>query len=303
MLSDEETRQTLRSVADAAAAEKVLLAGVSRDSVAGTLDLAEFAAKSGYDAVLIRRPSLFRENTNSEAVKALTTYFRAVADRSALPVVLYSSGPVAGEALPVETVAALAEHPQIIGLVDGFCRKGRFEKILSGTAGVEHEVMVTTVFAAVTARMRRQSEAAVEELIMASALTGGAAALAVPTKALARTRTKRVGFQLLGASTGDMLEGLRAGAVGAMPAFAAAAPQASYEVLAAWKDGDEGLAEEKQTRLQRVAERLEEELGVAGIKFGCDLNGYFGGTPRSPQLPLTAEERAEIETLMRGLRN
>ena len=38
MLSDEETRQTLRSVAEAAAAEKVLMAGVSRDSVAGTLD-------------------------------------------------------------------------------------------------------------------------------------------------------------------------------------------------------------------------------------------------------------------------
>ena len=36
-----------------------------------------------------------------------------------------------------------------------------------------------------------------------------------------------------------------------------------------------------------VAERVEEELGVAGIKFGCDLNGYFGGRPRLPLLPLT----------------
>ena len=87
------------------------------------------------------------------------------------------------------------------------------------------------------------------------------------------------------------------------PAFAASAPQAVYEVLAAWKDGDEGLAHEKQTRLQAVAERVEVELGVAGIKFGCDLNGYFGGRPRLPLLPLTGEERAEIEALMRGLRN
>ena len=88
-----------------------------------------------------------------------------------------------------------------------------------------------------------------------------------------------------------------------MPAFAASAPQACYEVLAAWKDGDQGLAEEKQTRLHDLAMRVEKELGVAGIKFGCDLNGYFGGRPRSPLLPLTGEERAEIETLMRGLRN
>jgi 4-hydroxy-2-oxoglutarate aldolase len=99
------------------------------------------------------------------------------------------------------------------------------------------------------------------------------------------------------------LEGLRTGAVGAMPGFAASAPQACYEVLAAWKDGDEGLAEEKQARLEQVAQRVEEELGVAGIRFGCDLNGYFGGMPRLPLLPLTGNERAEVEGLMQGLRN
>jgi dihydrodipicolinate synthase/N-acetylneuraminate lyase len=100
-----------------------------------------------------------------------------------------------------------------------------------------------------------------------------------------------------------MLEALRAGAVGAMPAFAASAPQACYEVLAAWKDGDEGLAQEKQVRLQSVAGKVEEELGVAGIKFGCDLNGYFGGRPRLPLLPLTGEEQAMIEALMQGMRH
>jgi dihydrodipicolinate synthase/N-acetylneuraminate lyase len=100
-----------------------------------------------------------------------------------------------------------------------------------------------------------------------------------------------------------MLEALQAGAVGVMPGFAAAAPQACYEVFAAWKDGDEGLALEKQDRLRHVAGRVEERLGVAGIKFGCDLNGYFGGRPRLPQIPLTGEERAEVESLMQGLRN
>ncbi len=88
-----------------------------------------------------------------------------------------------------------------------------------------------------------------------------------------------------------------------MPAFAASAPQAVYEVLAAWKDGDEALALEKQIRLHDVAKKVESELGAAGIKFGCDLNGYFGGRPRLPLLPLTGEERSEIEALMQGLRN
>ncbi len=92
MLSEEETRQVLRSVADAAAAEKVLMAGVSRDSVAGTLDLAETAARLGYDAVLVKRPSVFQANVRGENTRALVTYFQAVADRSALPVVLYQPG-------------------------------------------------------------------------------------------------------------------------------------------------------------------------------------------------------------------
>jgi dihydrodipicolinate synthase/N-acetylneuraminate lyase len=122
-------------------------------------------------------------------------------------------------------------------------------------------------------------------------------------KTIAKTRTKVVGFQVLSGDTKGMLEALRAGAVGAMPAFAAAAPQACYEVLAAWKDGDEGLAQEKQARLQRVSEKAEEQLGVAGIKFGCDLNGYFGGRPRLPVLSLTGEEQAEIEALMQGMRH
>ncbi len=318
MLSEEETRLALRSVADAAAAEKVLMAGGSRDSVTGTLELAETAARLGYDAVLVKRPSVFRvdarfqTNARGENTRALVTYFQAVADRSALPVVLYRAGSMPGGLLPVEVVIELAGHPRVIGLVDGGGGRERVEAIKDGTARIKHDVNVTQVFAAMTGRMQARSEGAggrfVGELIGADTLTGGGAALAVaPTKTAAKTvakmRTKAVGFQMLAGDTAGMLERLRGGAVGAMPAFAASAPQACYEVLAAWKDGDEGLAMEKQVRLRGVAQRVEEELGVAGIKFGCDLNGYFGGRPRLPLLPLTGEERAEIEALMQGLRN
>jgi 4-hydroxy-2-oxoglutarate aldolase len=304
MLSEDETRQALRSVGDAAAAGKVLIAGVSRDSVAGTLDLAESAAALGFDAVLVKRPSLFQANHTGEHVKELLTYFQAVADRSALPMVLYSATSEVGGGLPADVVIELAGHPQIIGLVDGAVGRARFEALRTGTARVAREVIVTTVFEAVTTRMQVRNEGAGGGLISPNSLTGGGAAVAVGrANAAVKTRTKVVGFQMLAGSTAGMLEGLRAGAVGAMPAFAASAPQACYEVLAAWKDGDEGLAEEKQVRLQGVAENVEEKLGVAGIKFGCDLNGYFGGRPRLPLLPLTGAERTEIETLMQGLRN
>jgi 4-hydroxy-2-oxoglutarate aldolase len=247
---------------------------------------------------------LYSAGVRGKRVKELLTYFQAIGDRSALPVVLYSPAAEPGGLLPVEVVIELAGHPQIIGLVDGAGGRESIVALREERARVKREVTVTAVFAAVTGRMQVRDDGAAGGLIAADTLTSGGAALAVaPTKTSSRTRTKVVGFQVLAGDTAGMLECLRAGAVGVMPAFAASAPQACYEVLAAWKDGDEGLAQEKQVRLQSVAERVEEELGVAGIKFGCDLNGYFGGRPRLPLLPLTGEERAEIEALMQGLRN
>jgi dihydrodipicolinate synthase/N-acetylneuraminate lyase len=215
-------------------------------------------------------------------------------------VVLYSPD----AALPVELVGELAGHSQIIGLVDGGGME-RIQALKACTAEVKREATVTPVFAAVTGRMLAERErAGAGTFISADTLGGGGAALAVaPPKPAMKTRTKVVGFQIVAGSSAGILEDLQAGAVGVMPGFAACAPQGCYEVLAAWKDGDGGLALEKQARLQAAIDRVEAELGVPGIKFGCDLNGYFGGRPRLPLLPPSGEERTEIETLMRGLRN
>ena len=302
MLSDEESRQALRSAIRAAETQKVMIAGVSRDSVAGTLELAEAAEALGYDAVLVKRSGIVCADGRESRTRELLTYFQAVADRSALPVVLSSGKAESGERLSAEVVMELAGHPQIIGAVDGGAGREWVERIGAGTIAAKRDVPVTTVFRAVTKRMRMEDESA--SLMAAGALMQSGAALAVlAPHARLKTRLKAVGFQVLVGSTAGMLDGLLAGAVGVAPGFAASAPQACYEVFAAWKDGDEGLAREKQGRLRDVAGSVEEALGVAGIKFGCDLNGYFGGQPRLPLLRLTGRERAEVESLMQGLRN
>jgi 4-hydroxy-2-oxoglutarate aldolase len=303
MLSDEESRLVLKTAIDAAAVEKVLLAGVSRDSVVATLDLAEHAASRGYDAVLIKSPSFLRGPLSIKQKKELLVFFQTVADRSALPIVLDEGSYQRGE-IPNEIVIDLAGHPQMIGLVDQ-TGAARIAEVMAGAAAVKRDVTVTPVFSAVTRRMKVRYEAASgSEFIAADSLKVGGMTLTVEApKVAAKTRIKTVGFQIVVGGTAGMLAGLRAGAVGAISPFAAAAPQVCYEVLAAWKDGDEGLAQEKQLRLQGVASRVEEELGVAGIKAGSDLNGYYGSRPRLPLLPLSGEEFAEIEELMRGLRN
>jgi dihydrodipicolinate synthase/N-acetylneuraminate lyase len=45
------------------------------------------------------------------------------------------------------------------------------------------------------------------------------------------------------------------------------------------------------------------ELGIPAIKYAMDLNGYYGGLPRLPLLPLTANQKTEVEGLMASFRN
>ena len=298
MLNEEETREALRSAIEAAAPEKVMLAGVSRDSVVGTVEFAEYAARLSYDAVLVGAPSVLRR---SDCLRELLAYFQSVADRSPLPVVMASSE--RGGSMPIEAVIELAGHPNILGLVeDDAARIAKIEGCygFDGARGDGHECFCCG---------DGQDAGAARYGCGRDLYLGRYAdrwsdcAGCCSAEASVRTRTKKVGFQMLAGSTAEMLAGLRAGAVGAMTGFSACAPQGCYEVLAAWKDGDEALAEEKQARVQAAAKRIEVELGSAGIRYGCDLNGYFGGRPRLPLLPVTGAERAEIEDLMRTIRN
>ena len=68
MLDDSESRDVLRVAAEAAAPEKVLIAGVGRESVKGTVALAEAAAEFRYDAVLVRTPTYYARQMTTAAV-------------------------------------------------------------------------------------------------------------------------------------------------------------------------------------------------------------------------------------------
>jgi 4-hydroxy-2-oxoglutarate aldolase len=285
LLSDEETLQVLKTALESAASTKVLIAGVSRDSLRSTLDLLENAAVIGYDAALVHPPA-FPGLTFNEC----RTYLETVADKSPIPILL------AGD-ISLDVVAGLAFHPQILGFSGSFKRAEDIHYLLEKTATIKRTVTVTQVFAAVT---RRMSTSQPSGFVSAESLTGSVVPAGKPG---IKTRDKSVSFQVLTGTTESMLESLKAGAVGAIPPFAAAAPQACYEVMAAWKDGDPALAEEKQQRLMDAIQLIEGKLGVAGVKYGCDLNGYFGGNPRLPLLPPNGGQRAEIERRMHGLKS
>jgi dihydrodipicolinate synthase/N-acetylneuraminate lyase len=282
-LTDEETRQMLSAAIAAAAPEKVMIAGIVRQSVFAARELASFAAQAGYDAIAVSAPS-FAADESMQLETA--TYFKTVADASSVPVIVSGS-------LSLDLVTDLAQHPQIVGLIDPQATSATISQLKSRTSGISREATVTTVFAAATRRMLAASS------VSGSAL-GGVAVLSPSTL---KTRTKKVGFQILAASVTGMLDAWQAGASGAVPRLGACVPQACCEVWQAFRDGDQPLAEEKQHRIRALAAHVEGLHGIAAIKYAADFNGYFGSRPRLPLLPTTADERTQIESELTGMRN
>jgi dihydrodipicolinate synthase/N-acetylneuraminate lyase len=303
MLDDAETREVLKTAAAAAAPEKVLLAGIGRDSALATLRMAEFAAEHQYDAVLVRTPNYY---TPQMSPLAMLTYFRTVADSSPLPVVLYTIPKFTHYDLATDLIAELAHHPNIIGLKDSSGNVQRLAEIVNATrTAPKRTTTVTSVFAAVTQRMLAPQT--VSGSFISADLLGGDSGTAVlasapPAPAL-KTRTREVGFQVLSGAADKVEASLGAGATGAVLALAACAPQACHEVYIACKENDPALAAEKQQRLIAASAYVVGSLGIAGVKHACDLNGYYGGRPRLPLLPLTGEQQTEVARRMRDLRN
>jgi 4-hydroxy-2-oxoglutarate aldolase len=98
-----------------AAKGKMLLAGTGAESTAETIERTKRAAEFGYDAALVKTPHYYKPAYKPEV---LVAHYRRVADESPIPVMLYSIPQFTGITLSVAEVAALAEHPNIIGIKD-----------------------------------------------------------------------------------------------------------------------------------------------------------------------------------------
>lgn len=303
MLSDTETHDALRMAAEAASPERVLIAGVGRESLAETMRCIEAAAALQYDVALVRTPHFYRPQMRAAE---MLNYYRMVADASPLPVMLYSVPPYTAYDLPVEVIAALCTHPNIYGIKDSSGRPERIAEIVKATADApKRKVIVTATFSAVTRRMLQADAEVVGiagSLLPADAVIAGIGFASAPPPPAIKTRTREAGFQVLCGSAQTLLPSLTAGAAGGVLAMAAFAPQACAEIYMAWKDRDTPLAEEKQQRIVHAAQEICGRMGVPGVKYACDLNGYYGGSPRLPLLPLTAAERVQAESLLADIR-
>ncbi len=309
LLSGEEQREVLKTAIDSAANEKVMIAGTGAESALETLRLTEYAQEIGYDVAMVRTPHYYKGQMANPA--NMLAFYRFVCDRSPLPVIIYNFPQATGYDIPAELVIELAGHPNLIGIKESSGSIEKVQKMVEGTRHVQRKASVTDTFAAVTTRMLKAAEAPAANdggnLVTVGALAGDTApkpsSSAVKVVGGLKTREKEVGFQVLVGAAQKLAPSLDAGAIGAILAFADCAPTACYEIYAAWKEGDAKLAQEKQERIAKAAVRIVGELSIPAVKFAMDFNGMYGGPPRLPLLPLTADGKAEVEQLLAQIRN
>jgi dihydrodipicolinate synthase/N-acetylneuraminate lyase len=125
MLTTDEKLTMWELVAKHAAPDKLLIAGTGVESVRETVCLTNRAAEMGYKAAMVRTPHYYK-NLVSRA-EAQTLYFRAVADQSRIPLIIYNWPQATGVDIPVEAVTAISEHPNVIAIKES---SGSLEKVM-----------------------------------------------------------------------------------------------------------------------------------------------------------------------------
>ncbi len=115
LLTDDERVRLVEAARPSVPAGRMLIAGAGVESTGGTIEMARRMAAAGADAVIVVTPHYYKARMNAAALEA---YYGQVAETAPVPVILYSVPANTGIDLPIETVARLAQHGNILGIKD-----------------------------------------------------------------------------------------------------------------------------------------------------------------------------------------
>jgi len=113
LLTAEERLRLTALARKAVRPTELVITGTGLESTRETIHLSREAIKSGADAVLVLSPWYYKAKMDGPALLA---HYRAVADALRAPLLIYSIPQCTGVRIPLETVAALARHPNIVGI-------------------------------------------------------------------------------------------------------------------------------------------------------------------------------------------
>ncbi len=103
-----------------------VIAGTGTNSTAGTIERTRALAAAGAQAALVVTPYY-----NKPTQEGLYQHFRAVADASPIPLILYNVPSRTGVDLLPNTVARLALHPRILGVKESTGSLARVEELVA----------------------------------------------------------------------------------------------------------------------------------------------------------------------------
>ncbi|MBI2161312.1 MAG: dihydrodipicolinate synthase family protein [Candidatus Rokubacteria bacterium] len=116
MLSEAERDRVLAGAREAIPRDKVFIAGTGTNSTLHTIRQSKRAAELGADAAIVITPHYFTKGFSQAS--AQIGHYLAVADASPIPIMIYNFPANTGINLEAETVAKIAQHPNVCGIKD-----------------------------------------------------------------------------------------------------------------------------------------------------------------------------------------
>ena len=114
-LDEREYLEVIETARRAVPDSMTFIVGAGQQSTRTTIEEIKRAAKAGAEAVLVITPHYYKSAITQDA---LVNHYRAVADASPVPLILYSMPELTGIKIEPETAARLSEHQNIIGMKD-----------------------------------------------------------------------------------------------------------------------------------------------------------------------------------------
>ncbi len=111
--SDEEKLEIIKVVKRATGGKVKVVAGAGNNETSHSIEQAEMAAKAGADGLLVVTPYY-----NKPPQAGIEAHFRAMADATDVPVMMYDIPGRTGVPLEPDTICRLAEHKNIVALKD-----------------------------------------------------------------------------------------------------------------------------------------------------------------------------------------
>ena len=125
-LSDEEHDRVIELTVETVNGRVPIIAGTGSNSTTRTLRATEHAKAAGADAALIVTPYYNKPNQ-----QGLYAHYMKIADSVDIPIVIYNVPGRCGTDILSETVAQLAEHPNIVGLKEATGELKRASEVVS----------------------------------------------------------------------------------------------------------------------------------------------------------------------------